>query len=113
MTKFTEDIQPTLKTLRSGGIILYPTDTVWGLGCDATNEQAIRKIFEIKKRSPSKSMIILVSDAGMIADYVQNPSEELIGLLVKAPSPTTGIFSHAHHLPENLVTYRMEPSPSE
>ena len=59
-----EDIKNAIKTMKNGGIILYPTDTIWGLGCDATNEEAVKKIFEIKKREDSKSMLVLTDSAG-------------------------------------------------
>ena len=59
---FNQDVEAALQCLRQGGVILYPTDTVWGIGCDATNEEAVRRIFEIKKRAEAKAMISLVSD---------------------------------------------------
>jgi len=64
----TEAINKALEVLRSGGIILYPTDTVWGIGCDATNESAVAKVYEIKRRSDSKSLVLLASDMDMNAD---------------------------------------------
>lgn len=100
---FKNDIEECLKQLYAGGIILYPTDTIWGLGCDATNEKAIDRIFHIKHRSAQKSMIILVRNAGMIKSYVKNPSSKLIDYMSKASSPTTGIFNDAVHLPVNLI----------
>lgn len=89
--------------LRGGGVILYPTDTIWGLGCDATNANAIHRIFEIKKRSPSKSMIILVDGLTMIQTFVRNPSQILLDKMLRPTIPTTGIFRNAQHLPPNLV----------
>ena len=59
-TSFQPDLQPTVDTLRRGGVILYPTDTVWGIGCDATNSDAVRRIFDIKHRTDSKALIVLV-----------------------------------------------------
>ncbi len=74
-------LNETLEVLRKGGIILYPTDTVWGLGCDATNPEAVAKIYEIKKRSDSKSLVLLASDMDMICRYVKEIpfiAEELV-----------------------------------
>ncbi|MGD9976358.1 MAG: L-threonylcarbamoyladenylate synthase, partial [Bacteroidales bacterium] len=69
-TPMNEDIQSAFEVLRDGGIILYPTDTVWGIGCDATNSAAVDKIYRLKQRSDSKSMIILVDFPGRIPSYV-------------------------------------------
>ena len=81
MTDFEKDIDRSLTTfLTSGGIILYPTDTIWGIGCDATNPDAVKKIFQLKKRKEKKSMIILVSDVEMIGHYVSNPSQKMLSL---------------------------------
>lgn len=103
MKKFEEDIEQSLAVLKNGGIILYPTDTIWGLGCDATNAEAVEKIYLIKKRAASKSMIILAADISMIRDYVANPSEQLLAIIERATEPTTVIFSNAKNLPANLV----------
>jgi|SRR5690349_781116 len=67
-----QEIQNALSVLRSGGTLLYPTDTVWGIGCDATSEKAVEKIFAVKKRAESKSLIVLVSDEGMLNRFVKN-----------------------------------------
>jgi L-threonylcarbamoyladenylate synthase len=69
---YNEDITKTLKILREGGVILYPTDTVWGLGCDATNNEAVEKIFRIKSRHDSKSLIVLVNGEAMLESYPGN-----------------------------------------
>ncbi len=103
MVNFENDIINSLKILEAGGIILYPTDTIWGIGCDATNSIAVQKIFELKKRPEKKSMIILVSDENMIRDYVSHPSEEIFNIISSAKKPTTAIFKNAIHLPSNLV----------
>lgn len=87
-----EEVKAAVETLKSGGIILYPTDTVWGLGCDATNEQAVARIFELKKRSDSKSLITLVSDADMLARYVEVIPEVAINLLEVNDKPMTIIY---------------------
>jgi len=78
-----QEIQNALKVLRSGGTILYPTDTIWGIGCDATNEKAVEKVFTIKQRTGTKSLIVLVSDDGMLNRFVKEVPEmawDLIGL---------------------------------
>jgi L-threonylcarbamoyladenylate synthase len=67
---FENDINESLEVLQSGGIILYPTDTIWGIGCDATNMEAVKKIYQLKKREEKKSMIILEVDENMIRNYV-------------------------------------------
>ncbi|MEO6905009.1 MAG: L-threonylcarbamoyladenylate synthase [Ginsengibacter sp.] len=103
MANFENDIFNTLKILDSNGIILYPTDTIWGIGCDATNSSAIQKIFRLKKRSEKKSMIILVCDENMIRNYVSNPSEKILDFISTAKKPTTAIFKKAINLPLNLI----------
>ena len=103
MNDFSEDINQCLVTLKNGGIILYPTDTIWGIGCDATNESAISRVFEIKKRSLSKSLIILVDSLSMINEYIESPSKTLADYLSNAKTPTTAIFEKAKNLPGNLI----------
>ncbi|MEO6845589.1 MAG: L-threonylcarbamoyladenylate synthase [Ginsengibacter sp.] len=100
---FENDIANSLTCLLPGGIILYPTDTIWGLGCDATNADAIKKIYQLKKREEKKSLIILVNDENMIREYVKNPSEKLLAFVSSAQNPTTAIFSNAIRLPATLV----------
>ena len=100
---FENDITNSLASLLSGGIILYPTDTIWGLGCDATNEDAIKKIYRLKKREEKKSLIILVNDEKMIREYVDKPSEKLLAFISSSQKPTTAIFSNAIRLPASLV----------
>ena len=103
MINLKDDIKNALTVLQNGGIILYPTDTIWGIGCDATNAKAVGKVYEIKKRIASKSMIILVEDVRMVFDYVNAPSEKLTAIIEEAISPTTVIFSHAKNFPPNLI----------
>lgn len=103
MAQFKSEIRNCLSILQSSGIILYPTDTIWGIGCDATNEKAIRKIFQLKKREETKSMIILVSDEGMIRKYVADPSEILLQYVAVQSRPTTVIFDNAMNLPSILM----------
>ena len=100
---FHRQISESLSTLQSSGIILYPTDTIWGIGCDATNEIAVQRIYQLKKRAEMKSMIILVLDTAMISSYVSAPSKKLLDFLSDREKPTTAIFPQAVNLPENLV----------
>jgi len=97
------DIQDALKTLKAGGTILYPTDTVWGLGCDATNAEAVAKIFELKKRNEGVPLLILVDSLVMLDRFVQDAPEVAFDLLEMAEKPTTIIFEKAVFLPENVV----------
>ena len=97
------EIATTLSVLQSSGIILYPTDTIWGIGCDATDGQAVKKIYDLKKREEKKSMIILVQKEAMIHDYVSNPSNKLLEYLAGRSHPTTAIFMNAFNLPAELI----------
>ena len=98
-----EVFREAVEVLKAGGVILYPTDTVWGLGCDATNEEAVSKIYEIKKRSDSKSLITLVSDADMLGRYVRTIPEVAINLLEVNDKPMTIIYPGAINLAPNVV----------
>ncbi len=100
---FTEDINAATAIILQGGIILYPTDTIWGIGCDATNGLAIAKIYSLKRREENKSMIILVNDVEQIDLYIGNPSKKLIYFLLKQDNPTTAIFENAKNLPVALT----------
>ena len=90
-----EAIQKALEVLRSGGVILYPTDTVWGIGCDATNPEAVARIYEIKRRADSKSLVLLASDIDMIARYVKEIPEMAIQLVEVNDKPMTIIYPDA------------------
>ena len=98
-----EEVKAALETLKAGGIILYPTDTVWGLGCDATNEAAVTRIYEIKQRADSKSLITLVADADMLGKYVKVIPEVAINLLEVNDKPMTIIYPDAMGLAPNVV----------
>ncbi|MEZ4858102.1 MAG: L-threonylcarbamoyladenylate synthase [Flavobacteriaceae bacterium] len=98
-----EEIEKALTILKRGGIILYPTDTVWGIGCDATNPDAIDAIFKLKKRAESKSMICLVSDYKMLNQYVEEIPEVAYDILKYAVKPTTIIYDNPIRVAENLV----------
>ncbi len=91
----TEQINKALEVLRSGGIILYPTDTVWGIGCDATDPQAVAKVYAIKNREDSKSLVLLASDMDMICRYVKEVPEMAIQLVEVNDKPMTIIYPDA------------------
>ena len=90
-----EILAEALKTLREGGTILYPTDTVWGLGCDATNPQAVARIYEIKRRADSKSLVLLASDLDMVARYVKEIPSIAVDLVEVNDAPMTLIYPGA------------------
>lgn len=98
-----EDIAHALDTLIKGGIILYPTDTVWGIGCDATNETAVAKIYALKKRADTKAMIVLVPEEQWILNYVAEPAPKVVDYIKGITKPTTVIYEHARHLASNLI----------
>ncbi len=98
-----EEIKKVIDVLRNGGIILYPTDTVWGIGCDATNTEAVEKIYKLKNRADSKSMIILVHDVSMIYGYVHDVPDAALQLIDVNDQPMTIVYSNAENLPENLI----------
>jgi L-threonylcarbamoyladenylate synthase len=100
---FEQEVENSLQVLRNGGIILYPTDTVWGIGCDATNEKAVQKIYALKKRSDSKSMIVLVAEERDILQYVAAPDLSVFNFLQQQLKPTTVIFEGAIGFAENLI----------
>lgn len=98
-----EEINKALEILRAGGIILYPTDTVWGLGCDATNEEAVAKIFALKNREDSKSLIILLDSENKLQSYVQDVPDIAYDLIEYTEKPLTIIYSGAKNLAKNLI----------
>ena len=100
---FEKAIEKCLAVLKGEGLILYPTDTIWGIGCDATNENAVAKIYKLKKRSDEKSMIVLVSDERDIMQYVAAPDLSLFDYLVKTTKPTTVVYEGALGFADNLI----------
>jgi L-threonylcarbamoyladenylate synthase len=102
--EFEHDIVRCLETLRQGGIILYPTDTIWGIGCDATNPGAVGKIFDLKQRPAAKSMIVLLADPRDVNRYTSRPQPYIAEYLEKATKPTTVIYEAALGLAENLLS---------
>lgn len=100
---FQDDIEKCIAVLREGGLILYPTDTIWGIGCDATNEGAVQKIFFLKKRAETKSMIVLLADERDILKYTSQPDLRVFDFLKTVQRPTTVIYEGAVSLAPNLI----------
>ncbi|MGB7842186.1 MAG: L-threonylcarbamoyladenylate synthase [Salinimicrobium sp.] len=103
MDNYNQEISEALNVLKKGGIILYPTDTIWGIGCDATNADAIDRIYALKKRSETKAMICLVSDFKMLNQYVEEVPEVAYDILKYASKPTTIVYDKPIRIAENLV----------
>ncbi len=107
-----EDMQQALRVLQQGGVILYPTDTVWGIGCDATNEQAVQRIFQIKQRAEAKAMLVLLDAPGKLQGYVEEVPEmawDLIDCAMANPEdevqqkPMTIIYPNARNIAPSLI----------
>jgi len=101
--KYDEDISNCLKVLKEGGIILYPTDTIWGLGCDATNPKAVERIFEIKKRKESKSLLVLVDSEAMLERYVRGIPPMASEIARLSDKPVTIIYPSCKNLAEGIT----------
>jgi L-threonylcarbamoyladenylate synthase len=97
------DIQEALLSLKKGETILYPTDTVWGIGCDATNEDAVKKVYKIKNRQESKSLIILVDSIAMLKKYIEILTEQTIAFIKTVEKPTTIIYNNPKNLAKNTI----------
>jgi L-threonylcarbamoyladenylate synthase len=100
---FDDDIKACIDTLSGGGIILYPTDTIWGIGCDATNESAVEKIYRLKNRPGEKAMVVLVADDRDILQYTASPDPAIFDYLENLTTPTTVIYENALGLADNLT----------
>lgn len=98
-----EDLKRAVETLKEGGIILYPTDTIWGLGCDATDDRAVKRLFDIKRRPDAKAMISLVSSLEMLKEYVGIVPEEAKEEIAAAQRPVTVIYDHPRLISSLLV----------
>ncbi len=98
-----EDIKKALEVLKNGGIILYPTDTIWGIGCDATNQEAVKRIYQIKKREDSKSMLVLMENPALLDRYVDEVPDVAWDLVEIATTPLTVIYPKAKNLAQNLI----------
>ncbi len=103
MVNFENDIEQCLRVLEHGGLILYPTDTIWGIGCDATNTVAVERIYQLKKRPGKKAMIVLVADERDVLQYVAAPDLQVFDYLEKTSKPTTVIYEGAIGLADNLI----------
>ena len=100
--KLKEEVRKACEILKNGGIILYPTDTIWGIGCDATNEAAVKRVYELKHREDSKAMLVLLDDVGKLASYVEVP-DVAYELLEVNDKPMTIIYPNAKNLAKNLI----------
>jgi len=98
-----QEIDACLKTLKQGGLILYPTDTVWGIGCDASNEEAVSKIYKLKQRKDSKALICLVADDRMLKKYIKKIPDAAFDILDVAEEPITIIYDEPQNLAKNLI----------
>ena len=98
-----EDIKKALEILQNGGVILYPTDTIWGLGCDATSEVAVKKIYEIKKRADTRSMLVLMENINLLDRYVEEVPEIAYDLIEVSEKPITIIYPKGKNLAPNLL----------
>jgi L-threonylcarbamoyladenylate synthase len=103
MVDFEQDIKNCIAALSNGQTILYPTDTVWGIGADATNYAAVDAVFALKQRPPEKSMIVLLADARDILRYIAAPPPDIIGIVDEFDMPTTVIYDNAIGLADNAV----------
>mgnify|MGYP000459963957 FL=1 len=98
-----DDIKKALEVLKRGGIILYPTDTIWGIGCDATNLEAVKRIYNIKKREDSKSMLVLMENPALLDRYIDEVPEVAWDLVEITTTPLTVIYPGAKNLARNLI----------
>lgn len=98
-----DDLRHATDTLRRGGIIIYPTDTIWGIGCDATNPEAVSRVYALKQRDDSKALITLVSDIAMLERYVDTVPDVAYELLEAADTPLTVIYDRGIRLAPNLL----------
>ena len=103
MELFEKDIEACVKTLNEGGLILYPTDTIWGIGCDATNPSAVKKVFDLKGRAENKALIVLLADERDLLKYVAAVDLQVFDYLEKQTKPTTVIYDGALGLADNLI----------
>ncbi len=103
MMDFTNDVEQCLATLQSGGLILYPTDTIWGLGCDATNETAVKRLIQLKGKAPRKGLIVILATERDVLQYVASPDLAVFDYWETTTKPTTVIFDHGLNIAENVL----------
>lgn len=99
-----DDLKNALDVLKKGGVILYPTDTIWGIGCDGTNTKAVERIYQIKKREDSKSMLMLVDEAWRLSDYINEVPEIALQLIEVSDTPLTIIYPGAKGISPRLIS---------
>lgn len=99
-----EDLNKALQVLKNGGVIVYPTDTIWGIGCDATNEEAVARIYSMKEREDTKSMLVLIHNESLLTSYVSEVPEIAWELIEAAVDPLTIIYPGAKNLAKNLIS---------
>ena len=104
MKEFLDDVKSAVNVFKKGGIILYPTDTIWGIGCDATNADAVKKIFSLKKRQNEKSFILLLDNESRLASYVKEIPEQAWSLIEYSEKPLTIIYDGAKNLPPVVIS---------
>lgn len=100
---FNKDIAQALEVLRNGGLILYPTDTIWGIGCDATNPEAVEKVFQLKGRAQGKALIVLLENDNKLSSYVREIPDVAYDLIEYAEKPLTIVYDGAKNLAKNLI----------
>ena len=100
---FREDLKRACEVMKKGGVILYPTDTIWGIGCDATNPEAVKRVYDIKKRADSKAMLVLVDSTVKVNFYVSDVPAVAWDLIEFTTKPLTIIYDGARNLAENLL----------
>lgn len=98
-----EDIKKAVEILNAGGLILYPTDTIWGIGCDATNEEAVHKVFELKKRIDSKALIVLIDSTAKLDYYVEEVPDLAVDLIEMSEKPMTVIYDKGRNIASSLL----------
>ncbi|MGI6073528.1 MAG: L-threonylcarbamoyladenylate synthase [Fermentimonas sp.] len=98
-----DDIRKAIEVLKQGGLILYPTDTIWGIGCDATNEEAVKRVFELKQREDSKSMLVLMDNPAKLQTYVAEVPDIAWDLIDLTDKPLTIVYDGAKNLASNLI----------
>ena len=98
-----EDLKKAVEILKAGGVILYPTDTIWGIGCDATNEEAVKRVYQIKNREDSKSMLVLMENPALLDRYVNEVPDVAWDLVEITTTPLTIIYAKAKNLAKNLI----------
>ena len=98
-----EDLKKAVDVLREGGLILYPTDTIWGIGCDATNKEAVKRVYDLKQRHDSKSMIVLLDNVAKLPGYIDEIPDVAYDMIELTDKPLTIIFDGAKNLADNLL----------